>query len=64
MKKLIKLLTVILICLSIVSVKEVNSLEAFDINFHNVDIVVNEDGSLLVTETMSVRFNKKRHGFI
>ena len=62
MKKVMKLLMVIIICLSIISIKDVGASEAFDINFHNVDIVVNEDGTLLVTETMSVHFTKKRHG--
>ncbi len=62
MKKLLKLLTVLIICLSIIGVKKIDAKEAFDINYHNVDIVVNEDGSFLITETMSVRFNKNRHG--
>ncbi|HQB31813.1 MAG TPA: DUF2207 domain-containing protein [Erysipelotrichaceae bacterium] len=62
MKKILKILAVIIICLFIISVRKTDAREAFDINFHNVDIVVNEDGSLLVTETMSVHFTSKRHG--
>ena len=36
--------------------------EAFDILYHNVDITVNENGSLDVVEEMKVQFSAARHG--
>ncbi len=64
MKKLIKMvLAVIFACgIFMVSSNNVEAKEGFDIEKHNVEITVNEDGSIEVIETMDIHYLTDLHG--
>lgn len=63
MRKVQKILIVLMVLVTYIgSVNAVDAKEAFDINHHSISVVVNEDGTLNITESMSVTFNEKRHG--
>ncbi len=62
MKKLLGLVLILCISLFSFAIKEVDAREAFDIRFHDVEMEVNEDGSIKVIETMGVHFTEQRHG--
>lgn len=63
MRKMRKLLIVLMILVSYIgSINTIGAKEAFDINRHSISVVVNEDGTLNVMESLSVTFNEKRHG--
>ncbi len=55
---------IILVCCAfcLLNVNPVKAKEAFTIKYHSVDVIVNEDGSLNITERMDVTFTSDRHG--
>ena len=64
MRKLLSLILSLLIVAGIVCVgiKPVEAKEGFDIEKHAVEMEVHEDGSILVTETLTVKFRSQLHG--
>ncbi|MDO4377857.1 MAG: DUF2207 domain-containing protein [Erysipelotrichia bacterium] len=59
-RKLLLLFSIMVVCL--LSTSNISAQEAFDIDNHTINVVVNEDGTLNITETLSVTFNESRHG--
>ena len=64
MRKLLNVILALLISLGILAgtAATVEAKEGFDINKHVVEMEVHEDGSVLVTETLTVEFSSKLHG--
>lgn len=65
--KLMKKIIIILACLFFVMalfapLLSIHAAEAFTIEDYHVELTVNEDGLVEVTETMNVHFDYKRHG--
>ena len=64
MRKLLSVILALLISIGILAgtVSTVEAKEGFDINKHVVEMEVHEDGSILVTETVTVEFRSTLHG--
>ena len=64
MRKLFNIVLALFISLGILVgfTPETEAKEKFDINKHQVEMEVHEDGSILVTETLTVQFSRDLHG--
>ncbi|MBR2700950.1 MAG: DUF2207 domain-containing protein [Erysipelotrichaceae bacterium] len=64
MRRLIKIVLALFISLGflVTLIPVTEAKEKFDINKHQVEMEVHEDGSVLVTETLTVQFTRDMHG--